>query len=81
MFEVVEVVGGDGSIRVEGLVAIGAYEEFHGDGSHGSCHDEEKLQVLEFGGGEPCWGSVGSGVESMELDVAEEVPETNEQEP
>lgn len=32
VFEVVEVVGGDGSIRVEGLVAVGAYEEFHGDG-------------------------------------------------
>ena len=32
MFEVVEVVGGDGEVRVQGLVAVGADEEFHGDG-------------------------------------------------
>lgn len=43
VLEVVEVVRGNGPIWVKGLVAIRAYEEFHGYGGHGACHDEEEL--------------------------------------
>lgn len=81
MLEVVEMVGGNGSIWVKRLVAVGAYEELHGYGGCGACHDKEKLEVFELGGGEPWWSGVGVGVKNMELDVVEEVPQTNEQEP
>lgn len=47
MLEIVEMVGRDGAILVEGLVAIGADKELHGYGDGGSEHDQVELQVLE----------------------------------
>lgn len=74
VFEVVEVVGGDGAVGVEGLVVLGSDEELHGDGGGGARHDEEELEVAELGGGEPGRGGVGSWVEEMKLHVFEEMP-------
>lgn len=69
-----EMVGGDGAVGVQGLVAFGANEELHGDGGGGAHHDEEELEMSELGGGKPRWRGVGSRVEGVELDVVEEVP-------
>jgi hypothetical protein len=80
VLEVSEVVGGDGPIRVERLMAVGADEELDGYGGTAACHDEEKLQVLECGGGKPWERGVRSWVLSMELDVVEEVPQTDDKE-
>lgn len=80
MLEIVEMVGGNGAVGVEGLVAFGANEELHGYGGQGACHDEKKLKVLELSGGKPWRRNIGAGINSMELDVVEEMPQTNEQE-
>ena len=53
MLEVVEMVGGNGSIWVKRLVPLRAYEEFHGYGGCGANHDEHKLYVSELGTWEP----------------------------
>lgn len=74
MLEVTEMVGGDGSVRVERLVAVRADEKLDGYGGAAACHDEEELQVLEFGGGKPWRRGIRSWVLSMELDMVKEVP-------
>ncbi|KAH0452178.1 hypothetical protein IEQ34_019477 [Dendrobium chrysotoxum] len=74
VFEVVEMVGGDGEIVVEGLMAFRADEEFHGDGDAGADSNQEELEVAELGEGEPGEGAVGFGMEGEEFDVVEEMP-------
>lgn len=80
VLEVVEVVGGDGSIGVERLVAGGADEEFHCHRGGSARHDEEELQVFEVWSREPWWTVVSVGVENVKLYVVEEVPQTNYEE-
>lgn len=80
VLEVVEVIGGDGPVVVEGLVAGGADEELHGDGEGAADHDEGGFEVAEARGREPGGGCVGVGVEGVESGVVEEVPQADEEE-
>lgn len=80
VFEVVEVVGGDGEVGVKRLVAGGTDEEFHGDGDGGGEGEEEEFEAAGMGEGEPRAGAVGVGVEGEEFDVVEEMPEADEEE-
>lgn len=43
VLEVVEVVGGDGAVGGEGVVAVGHDEELHRDGGEGGEDDEVEL--------------------------------------
>lgn len=45
MLEVVEMVGWDGPIRIERLVAVRADEELHSHGNCGATYDQEELKV------------------------------------
>jgi len=53
VFKVVEMGGGNGSIRVKWLVMNGSNEELHGNEDGAACHDEVELQVSGYCGGKP----------------------------
>ncbi|GAB4856115.1 hypothetical protein Ancab_024755 [Ancistrocladus abbreviatus] len=53
MFEVVKVVGRDGAVSIEGLVAIGADKKLHGYRGCADNHDQVEFKVPQEGGGEP----------------------------
>lgn len=80
MLEVMEMIGGDGSIRIKRLVSLRADEELHGYGGTATSHDQEELQVLVFRGGKPWGRGVRIWVLSMELDVVKEMPQANYEE-
>lgn len=58
VLEVVQMVGWDGEVVVEGLVAARADEEFHGDGGGAANGNEEGFEVPEGWVGEPDGGGV-----------------------
>lgn len=78
VLEAVEVGGGDGAVGGEGVVAAEADEEVHENGGGGGGHDEVELQEFDWGGGEPCGGGVGGGIQSVEFGVVDEVPYADE---
>lgn len=83
MLEVVEVVGWDGAVVIEGLVLLRADDQFHGDGGQAAEADEIQLQVAELAaaGGEPGEGGVRAGAQRVKPHMVEEVPQADHQKP
>lgn len=80
VLKVVEVVGGDSAVIVEGIVLRRADDELHGDRHEAAGDDKVELEVAELGGGEPWGRDVGAGAEGVETDVVVEVPQPDHQE-